>query len=263
MTRILLASLSPWIAAAVLAASPVRAADRVAEGLLAFYDFAEGGGRTVHDRSGASAALDLTIDNSRGVRWSKNSLSVRSSVLIASPQPARKIIDAVKRSGAITIEAWLRPPNITQTGPARIVSISADTGQRNTTLGQDKDFYDVRLRTTARSNNGIPSTPAPKRSLQPRLTHVAFTRDAKGTAIVYVDSKQVVRRRVEGRLTNWDGRYRLALANELTKDRPWLGELHLVALYGPRVVQQGSATEFRRGRLSQARPRGTRRRRSL
>jgi hypothetical protein len=49
----------------------------------------------------------------------------------------------------ITIEAWVMPADDIQDGPARIVSLSADTGNRNFTLGQTTDYYDARLRTTA------------------------------------------------------------------------------------------------------------------
>ena len=34
-----------------------------------------------------------------------------------------------------------------------------------------------------------------------------------------------------GDVSNWDEGFRLALGNELTGDRPWLGELHRVAVY--------------------------------
>lgn len=34
-----------------------------------------------------------------------------------------------------------------------------------------------------------------------------------------------------GTLANWDGSFPLMLANELTGDRPWLGEYCLVAIY--------------------------------
>jgi len=204
---------------------------RVDRGLIVLYDFADGGGQTVHDRSGAGAPLDLVIDKSGGIRWSKGTLIVDSSVSIASAQPAKKVIDAVKKSNAISIEAWLKPVSNSQSGPARIVSLSADTSQRDVTLGQDKDFYDVRLRATGSDNNGLPSTASPKQSLQSRLTHVVFTRDAAGSAIIFIDGKQVASKKVGGNFGNWDGKHRLSLANEITKDRPWLGELHLVAIY--------------------------------
>lgn len=204
---------------------------RVDRGLVVLYDFAEGSGQTVHDRSGVGTPLDLVIEKSTGVRWSKGVLTVESAASIASAQPASKIIDAVKKSNAITIEAWLKPASNSQSGPARIVSVSADTSQRNVTLGQDMDFYDVRLRATGSDNNGLPSTASPAKSIQPKLTHVVFSRDAAGTAIIYIDGKQVASKKVNGNFGNWDGKHRLSLANEVTKERPWLGELHLVAVY--------------------------------
>lgn len=227
---------------------------RAARGLLVLYDFAEDGGQTVHDRSGVGTPLDLVIDNSNGVRWSKGTLAVESAASIASAQPARKVIEAVKKSNAITIEAWLTPASNSQSGPARIVSLSADTSQRNVTLGQDKDFYDVRLRATGSDNNGMPSTASPMQSLHTKLTHIVFTRDAGGTAIIFIDGKQLVSKQVNGHFGNWDGKHRLSLANEVTKDRPWLGELHLVAVYDRALsineVQQNFAAGSQAGSVS-------------
>ena len=207
------------------------AATRDSRGLVALYDFAEGSGTTVHDRSGVGQAVDLTIDKASNVSWSDDGLTVKDSAKIVSTQPARKIIDAVRRSNAITIEAWLRPAKTTQSGPARIVSISQDTSGRNVTLGQDGDIFDVRLRTTRTSTNGIPSTGSPKKSLQTRLTHVVYTRDTAGSTTIYLDGKQVTRGKAAGNAANWDTSQRLSLANEVTGDRPWLGELHLVAIF--------------------------------
>lgn len=225
--------------------SPVEASDRVEPGLLVRYDFSEGHGETIHDRSGVGEPLHLTIEKNSGIRWSKGMLSVESSALIASVQPARKVIDAVKKSNAITIEAWLKPAGSSQSGPARIISLSADTSQRNVTLGQDKELYDVRLRTTGSDRNGMPSTSSPQKSLQTRLTHAVFTRAADGVAIIYIDGKQSVRKNVSGNFGNWNDEHRLLLANEATKDRLWLGELHLVAIYdqalSAREVEQNFA----------------------
>ncbi len=91
----------------------------------------------------------------------------------------------------------------------------------------------------------MPSTASPKNSLQPKLTHIVFTRDAAGTAIIFVDGKQVVSKKVGGTFGNWDAKYRLVLANEVTNDRPWLGDMHLVAIYdralSAKEVQQNFA----------------------
>jgi len=64
-------------------------------------------------------------------------------------------------TNAITIEVWIKPANTTQAGPARIVTVSKDPGQRNFTLGQKGSAYEVRLRTTSTSPNGEPSLSSP------------------------------------------------------------------------------------------------------
>ncbi|MDA1233055.1 MAG: DUF1592 domain-containing protein, partial [Planctomycetota bacterium] len=216
-------------------------------GLLVLYDFTEGGGQTVHDRSGSGPPLDLTIEKNSGVKWSKAALIVDSSASILSAKPAQKIIDAVRKSNAISIEAWLKPANDSQSGPARIISMSADTSGRNVTFGQDKNSYDVRLRATGSDKNGIPSTASPAKSLSTRTTHMVFTRDSAGTAIIYVDGKPVANKKVRGDFSNWDNSYRLALANEITKDRPWLGELHLVAIYSRALSTKDVQQHFSAG----------------
>jgi hypothetical protein len=238
------------LAGATVVASIAAAQDnarRVDRGLLVLYDFEEGEGRTVHDRSGVGEPLDLEIDKAGGVRWEQGALVVESSVSIASANPAKKLIDAVKRSNAISIEAWLKPANTSQTGPARIVSLSASPNARNFTLGQDKDFYDFRLRATGTSTNGLPSTSSPGKSLTTRLTHVVYTRDAAGNAVMYVDGKQVAGQKINGRFNNWDAGHRLALANELTNDRPWLGELHLAAIYDRALSRDEVGRNFAAG----------------
>ncbi len=61
----------------------------------------------------------------------------------------------------MTIEAWVKPANTTQSGPARIVTLSRDPGSRNFTLGQKAGAYEVRFRTTSTSANGEPALSSP------------------------------------------------------------------------------------------------------
>ncbi len=129
---------------------------------LVFYNFQEGRGRIIKDRSGASDTLNLRIDNDSAVRWlSGGGVLVRSPVLIASEKPAGKIAEAVRKSGEITIEAWIKPAKTTQSGPARIVTVSRDPSNRNFTLGQKAGAYEVRFRTTSTSANGEPALSSP------------------------------------------------------------------------------------------------------
>ena len=97
---------------------------RVSEGLQVLYDFSSSNGTFVEDRSGVGEPLDLRISNPGAVRRSRGALEIRSNTAIHSDKPATKIIKAVRASGGITIEAWLRAGNASQKGPARIITLS-------------------------------------------------------------------------------------------------------------------------------------------
>ena len=222
-------------------------ADRSGDGLVALYDFRLAKGSIVKDRSGVGKPLDLKIENPKNVRRTKGTLEVRGKTLIRSDKPAAKVFNAVRRSGEITIEAWVRPANAKQDGPARMVTLSGGSSDRNFTLGQEGDKVDVRLRTTKTSGNGIPSLNSPGRSLAPRLTHIVYTRNRGGRARLFLNGKQQAEKRVPGAMANWNGKYRLALANELSSDRPWLGTFHLVAIYSRDLSVGEVAQHFKAG----------------
>ena len=222
-------------------------ADRSGDGLVALYDFRLAKGSIVKDRSGVGKPLDLKIQNPKNVRRTKGTLEVRGKTLIRSDKPAAKVFNAVRRSGEITIEAWVRPANAKQDGPARMVTLSGGSSDRNFTLGQEGDKVDVRLRTTKTSGNGIPSLNSPGRSLAPRLTHIVYTRNRGGRARLFLNGKQQAEKRVPGAMANWNGKYRLALANEFSSDRPWLGMFHLVAIYSRDLSVGEVAQHFKAG----------------
>ncbi|MBN2476383.1 MAG: DUF4038 domain-containing protein [Pirellulales bacterium] len=125
---------------------------------IVLYEFKEGTGRVVRDTSGVGTPLDLQVKDAGTVQWlAGGGVRITKPALIASSGPATKLIEAVKRSKALTIEAWIKPENTTQAGPARIVTVSRDSGGRDFTLGQNGGAYEVRFRTTATSPNGEPS----------------------------------------------------------------------------------------------------------
>jgi hypothetical protein len=145
-----------------IARSAKASHDKAPSGAVVLYEFHEGKGGVVRDTSGTGAPLNLEVKDPKTVQWiAGGGLRINDSSLIASPGPATKLIDAVTKSKAITIEAWIKPENTSQAGPARIVTISRDMGVRNFTLGQNALVYEVRLRTTATSPNGEPSIASP------------------------------------------------------------------------------------------------------
>jgi hypothetical protein len=180
----------------------------------------------------------LTITDETAVTWlTGGGLAVDTSTIISSTDAATKLSTAAQATHELTLEAWVAPSNVNQDGPARILTLSQDTGARNFTLAQGfwgnsaKDLFDVRLRTTATDDDGNPSLTSPAGTASVALQHVVYTRDTAGVARLYVDRVEVLSGTVGGDFSNWDDDYVFALANELTGNRPWLGQLHLVAVY--------------------------------
>lgn len=213
-----------------------NAPQRVSNGLIALYEFDEGAGNIISDTSGVGASLDLQINNTDAVSWFFGGLTVNSETVISSGEAASKIIDAVKQSNALTVEAWIKTMDLDQNGPARIISISESSSSRNLTLGQGVynaggDRFETRLRTTATNRNGTPATTTPAGSLGEDLTHVVYTRDASGQARTFINGAEQGSRQVGGTLANWGEGQLLFLANEAGLGREWRGDYELVAFY--------------------------------
>ena len=204
---------------------------RVSKDLVVLYDFEDSSGPIVRDRAGSNDPVDLKIEDPGKVRRRQGALEVRASTLIASLQPPRRLIQAIKKTGALTVEAWLQSGRTGQSGPARIVTLSQNSTNRNFTLGQDGDAFDVRLRSQETSDNGLPSLASQPGSLDTGLVHLVYTRDREGHAKLWLNGKVNASRKIAGRLSNWHRAMRFALGNEINKSRPWLGTYHLVAIY--------------------------------
>lgn len=233
-----------------MASAPVAstgAGDRVSTGLQALYEFSARSGPVVNDTSGVAPALNLKITQMKSVKRSTGRLQVTGKTLIHSGQPSKKLSQAITRSGEVAIEAWIQPGNTTQAGPARIVSLSKDSNNRNFTLGQDGDNYETRFRTDQTSDNGLPASVTPSKTVKPTLTHVVYTRSRAGSARMYIDGRQVSRTDVPGSLSNWNKSFGLALANEHVLGRPWLGTFHLVAIYNRALSAKDVMRNFRAG----------------
>ncbi|NEZ60742.1 Ig-like domain-containing protein [Adonisia turfae] len=189
---------------------------RIEEGLLSLYTFDEGSGNTVFDVSGIGNPLNLQIDSLTGVSWGDGVLDVNAPNLIAFNQAATKLTNGITQTQELTIEAWITPDNLTHWGPARIATLSANSGNRNFTLGQERANYQTRLRTTTTGNNGTRKTVTSSGSpVETDRSHVVYSRDANGLAQLFVDNQLVGSNIIDGDLSNWNTGYQFALANEL------------------------------------------------
>ncbi|MCA9035555.1 MAG: DUF1553 domain-containing protein, partial [Planctomycetaceae bacterium] len=154
---------------------------------------------------------------------------------------------SIVRSGECSVEIWLTPENLQQKGPARIVSLSSDPSHRNLTVGQNGDTFEVRLRTTGTSENGLPSFATASGTVTTTRTHLVVTRSRNGQVRIFLNGKVAYSGRVEGELSNWDLNYPLVVANEATGDRPWIGTIHLMALFDRAISGSEVQSNFEAG----------------
>ncbi|MDB4787042.1 hypothetical protein OAG29_03670, partial [Planctomycetaceae bacterium] len=121
---------------------------RNARGLLVLYTFQHAEGNTIPDVSGVEPKVDLVIENGKNETIQNGVLKIKGSVSIHSQDNISSLTKAISQTNEVTLEAWVQPENLTQAGPARILTISKNPNERNLTLGQEGDHFDVRLRTT-------------------------------------------------------------------------------------------------------------------
>ncbi|HEX7902161.1 MAG TPA: LamG-like jellyroll fold domain-containing protein [Planctomycetota bacterium] len=193
---------------------------RTTLGLISLYTFSEGAGRRVHDRAGS---LDLNVEGR--VTWSPDGLRVAGTPFISSEGPATPLLEACRKSNALTIEAWITPERAALDFEGAIVGFSDDAKRRNFALLQGPGIFRVTTRTDDQTELESPKLVAP------RLTHVVFTRSAAGVEAIYVDGVRRTSRTRPGSFAAWDATYRLELGDERTQERPWRGTYRLVAIY--------------------------------
>lgn len=210
-------------------AAPVS--NRVTEDLVAFYDFDGVLGQTaVNDTSGSATPLDLTIGDPLAVTWGAGFLTVTAPVVIQSAGPASAIISACAASNEISVEAWVKPSTITSGG--RIVSNGVDAATRNFHLKQQDATYQVRVRTSQNAQGDDPdSITALGTATIDAVQHVIYSKNSLGQADIWINNIKQAPYSNAGSHANWDLSYPLVVANEISADRPWLGDLYMVAVY--------------------------------
>lgn len=138
----------------------------------------------------------------------------------------------ISTGDTITVLLHVESREVDQYGPARILSLSNDTFNRNLTLGQEGNDLVFRLRTPTTGPNGTDHELVASDAIHPGNTQVFAATYDGDVARLFVDG---VLRAQEilpaGDFSVWDLSYPLIFGNELTGDRPWLGTIRDVAVY--------------------------------
>ncbi|PCJ47531.1 MAG: ATPase [Gammaproteobacteria bacterium] len=216
--------------------------------VIAKWDFKAGTGITAFDTSGVNPAMDLTLSGQ--VNWVGGwGIQIVDGKAQASTTTSRKLFNLMAGSGEYTIEAWVVPANVTQEGPARILSYSGGTTSRNFTLGQTLYNYDFLNRSSSTNENGEPalSTDDAAERLQAALQHVVMTFSPTSGRRLYINGQFTgdVDALEPGTLSDWDDSFAFVLGNEVSSDRLWQGTIRMVAIHNRVLADDQIEDNFR------------------
>ena len=222
---------------------------------FALWEFKTGSGLTAFDTSGVGESINLSMIGS--VNWVGGyGLEFTGGRAQADTISSDKIFTYLQDTREYAIEAWVIPSNVTQED-ANIASYSGGDLSRNFTLGQDMYNYESynRVDSAASNANGDPvlSTGEDAEELaQASLQHVVVNYDPQdrlGTGAgrsIYVNGQRVnnLNDTVAGETIEgiWDDSFAFILGNEISGNRPWMGQIKMVALHS-RALEPAQITQ--------------------
>nr|WP_136250731.1 LamG domain-containing protein [Ningiella ruwaisensis] len=223
---------------------------RFESNLIAKWEFKTGFGNTAFDTSGVSPALDLTL--SGDYNWVGGwGIQLNGGKAQGSTGNSKKLHDLIVSTGEFSVEAWIAPANVTQEGPARIISYSGGDDSRNFMLGQTLYNYDFLLRNENTDSNGEPSlsTADADEDLQAALQHVVINYDGSGARKIYVNGEDTQDTdAIEASLLNdWDDSFAFVIGSEVSGRFPFAGTVRMVAIHNRVLTPEQISSNFDAG----------------
>jgi hypothetical protein len=155
-----------------------------------------------------------------------------------------QLLRACQKANQLTIEGIITISKMDQAGPARIISFSKDSGNRNFTVGQEGKNIVMRLRTPRTGMNGM----------NPQVSVCEITPNEPMHIIVsyypdnlycYLNGKLVYQGSdVKGDFSNWEA-CSLIFGDEITGDRNWVGQIKNVSIYSRFVGPEEAELKYK------------------
>jgi glycopeptide antibiotics resistance protein len=155
---------------------------------LFHFTLREGKGDTVYSRIPDGASFRMTAAR---LEWAGDGSGMR----VSGERPLRLIESAdsvtatIKRSSAMVLSMRIKPEGPPQFGPARIVTLSGDTQDRNFTLAQDGTDLVFRVRTAQAGPNGSRKLAVAPEVFRDGGWHTIDAVFNRGYSGLYVDGK--------------------------------------------------------------------------
>ncbi|HVW00794.1 MAG TPA: FecR domain-containing protein [Planctomycetaceae bacterium] len=166
------------------------------------------------------------------------------------------ILAACRKTNELSIEADIRPSVAEQDGPARIVTFSTDTLNRDFTLGQQGDQLIIRIRTPQTGPNGVGGIEngLPICRLTNNAVNHVVVSYRPGRLVCYLNGRQVFEgNQIQGDFGDWSAQH-LLFGDEYGGERNWSGTLEGVAIFNRFIEPEEAARNtLQYGHLRQSR----------
>ncbi len=150
---------------------------------------------------------------------------IEKGAFIAPREAARAITKQCMATNELRVAAVVTPADAAHAGPARIISLSTDARCRNFTLGQEKDRFIFRLRTTETGQNGM-NPQVTLCPLAPGTPHAIVVTYRPGILTCTLNGKVVLETsKVTGDFSNWSPKQVLLFGDEYAEHRYWKGTI--------------------------------------
>jgi cytochrome c553 len=222
---------------------------------IAKWQFQEGTGLTAYDTSGVDPAMNLTLNGN--VSWAGGwgiTLNGAGAYAQASTATSAKIAQKIGASGQYSIELWIDPANVTQTG-ADVVAYGDGPTSNNFAFAQDAFQYQAYGLSSANPSNVPLTTNANDDDgslAQAALQHVVITYDPTHGRQIYVDGQLScaagtnkpcpagvdVDKLTGGTLGDWDPLAAFVLGAAPGGTHPWQGTIKFAAIHDVALTQQ-------------------------
>jgi hypothetical protein len=195
--------------------------------VIGYYPFKFGPPSKLHktgDGLGIEYVSTRVFENT-GTELGPDGLHFTAPGIALSPLPPVWLAEAIEAS-SLGVELTIRAALKRQSGPARIFTISKNSGERNLTIGQQGSDLIIRLRRSATNPNGLPAYNIKDVFSAPGDREIGLHIDQRELR-VRIDGSEVLSATLDqGALSHWSPEYLLAFGNELNFERPWLGDIY-------------------------------------
>ena len=189
------------------------------------------------------------------VHWlsESNGIEFSGRGIVGSSSPVPEFCRKMVNGRGLTLSLWLAPGNTSQSGPARILSYSLNSGFRNFTIGQEGKNLVIRIRTNKTSLNGTrPHLVVDNVFKTSAILHIVVTYDFIYQT-VYINGSKITRKKLPGgKFRNWNFYHYLVFGNETDCGRSWAGRIFQAEIYNRALKENEVISKYEIGWMERA-----------